>query len=208
MASSNILTINQLGKMTNEQLVDFAMKLQDNLISKQTELINGSREFREKLNVIETKFGDLKKENDTLQSKVMIAKKTSMTLFINNKKLNGRIIEMVRKMHRLEQYPRRKYIEIAEAPSSITNDLLEEHVNFREGRIGNGGNGRNIVACYRLGETGRVIVKLLNRKDAQNVLEENQKLRIINGTIKIRESSRSKPVSITHESDLQFGVIK
>ena len=75
MASSNILTINQLGKMTNEQLVDFAMKLQDNLISKQTELINGSREFREKLNVIETKFGDLKKENDTLQSKVMIAKK-------------------------------------------------------------------------------------------------------------------------------------
>ena len=208
MASSNILTINQLGKMTNEQLVDFAMKLQDNLISKQTELITCSKEFREKLNVIETKFDDLKKENDTLQSKVMIAKKTSTTLFVNNKKLNDRIIEMERNMHRLEQYPRRKYIEIAEAPSSITNDLLKEHVNFREGRIGNGGNGRNIVACYRLGETGRVIVKLLNRKDAQNVLEENQKLRSINGTIKIRESSRSKPVSITHESDLQFGVIK
>ena len=59
-----------------------------------------------------------------------------MTLFINNKKLNGRIIEMERNMHRLEQYSRQKYIEIAEAPSSITNDLLEEHVNFREGRIG------------------------------------------------------------------------
>ena len=27
---------------------------------------------------------------------------------------------------------------------------------------------------------------------------------ILNGTIKIRESSKSKPVSITHESDLQF----
>ena len=27
---------------------------------------------------------------------------------------------------------------------------------------------------------------------------------ISNGTIKIRESSQSKPVSITHESDLQF----
>ena len=27
---------------------------------------------------------------------------------------------------------------------------------------------------------------------------------ILNGTIKVRESSQSKPVSITHESDLQF----
>ena len=27
----------------------------------------------------------------------------------------------------------------------------------------------NLVACHRLGEMGRVIVKLLNRKDAQNV---------------------------------------
>ena len=31
--------------MTNEQIIDFAMKLQDNLISKQTELINDSKEF-------------------------------------------------------------------------------------------------------------------------------------------------------------------
>ena len=107
----------------------------------------------------------------------------------------------------------------------------------------------DIVACQRLGETGRVIVNLLNRKDAQNFLKEKHKLRsiylyddntdtnnkrknvinqslylyyrklygmvkdlnneglinsfwITNGTIKIRESSQSKPVTITHESDL------
>ena len=36
MAGSNILTRKQLEKMINEQLIDFAMKLQDNLISKQT----------------------------------------------------------------------------------------------------------------------------------------------------------------------------
>ena len=35
MAGSNILTRKQLEKMTNEQLIDFAMKLQDKLISKQ-----------------------------------------------------------------------------------------------------------------------------------------------------------------------------
>ena len=36
MAGSNILTKKQSEKMTNEQLIDFAMKLQDNLVSKQT----------------------------------------------------------------------------------------------------------------------------------------------------------------------------
>ena len=39
---------------------------------------------------------------------------------------------------------------------------------------------KDIVSCHRLGETSRIIVKLLNRKDAQNVLEENHKLRSIN----------------------------
>ena len=75
MAGSNILTRKQLEKMTNEQHIDFVMKLQDNLISKQAELINDNKEFWEKLNLIEAKFNDLKKENETLQSKVMIAEK-------------------------------------------------------------------------------------------------------------------------------------
>ena len=38
----------------------------------------------------------------------------------------------------------------------------------------------DIVACHRLGETGRVFVKLLNRKDTQNILKEKHKLRSIN----------------------------
>ena len=70
-AVSNILPRKQLEKMANEQLIYFAMKLQDNLISKQTELINDNKEFRKKLNVIEDKFDDLKKENETVQSKEM-----------------------------------------------------------------------------------------------------------------------------------------
>ena len=80
MAGTNILSRKQLEKITNEQLRKFAMKLQDNLISKQTELINDNKEFREKLNLIEAKFDDLKKENETLQNKVMVAEKTSTTL--------------------------------------------------------------------------------------------------------------------------------
>ena len=84
--------------MTNEQLIDFVMKLQDNLISKQTELINDNKEFLEKLNLIEAKFNDLKKENETLQSKFMIAEKTLTIFSINHKKLKNRVIEMERDM--------------------------------------------------------------------------------------------------------------
>ena len=75
MVGSNILTRKQLEKIKNEQLINFAIKLQDNLISKQRELINDNKEIREKLNLIEVKFDDLKKENETLQSKFMIAEK-------------------------------------------------------------------------------------------------------------------------------------
>ena len=73
MVGSNILTRKQLEKMTSAQLIGFAMKLQDNLITKQSELINNNKEFREKLNVIKAKFDNLKKENEILQSKVVIA---------------------------------------------------------------------------------------------------------------------------------------
>ena len=45
MVGNNILTRKQLEKMTNEQLIDFAMKLQGNLISKQTKLTNDNKEF-------------------------------------------------------------------------------------------------------------------------------------------------------------------
>ena len=57
----------------------FAMKMQDNLISKQTELTNDNKEFREKLNVIEAKLDDLRKENKTLQSKIWLRKNFEKT---------------------------------------------------------------------------------------------------------------------------------
>ena len=75
MAGSNILTRKQLEKMTNEQLIDFAVKLQGNLIAKQTELTNDNKEFREKLNLIEAKFDDLKKEMKLFRVKSWLQKK-------------------------------------------------------------------------------------------------------------------------------------
>ena len=47
--------------MNNNQIIEFIMKLQINIINKQTELINDNIEFREKLSITDSKFDELKK---------------------------------------------------------------------------------------------------------------------------------------------------
>ena len=54
MAGRNILTRRQLEKMTNNQLTEFTRKLQNNMINKQIELTKDNKEFREKLNIIDS----------------------------------------------------------------------------------------------------------------------------------------------------------
>ena len=179
MVGSNILTRRQLEKMNNDQLIEFAMKLQINMINKQIELINDNREFRKKPSTIDPKFDELKKENEVLKSKVSIAEKASLNLSTNYQNINDKLIEMERNMHRLEQYSRRECIEIAGIPSSITNNLLEEHVLLIFEKFDVVLEAMDIVACHRLGKTNRVIVKLLNRKDSQYILEKKYKLRNI-----------------------------
>ena len=68
--------------MTKDQLIEFALKLQNKMITKQTELMNGNKGFREKLGNIDSKFDKLKKKNETLKSKVSVAGTTSSTLSI------------------------------------------------------------------------------------------------------------------------------
>ena len=150
---------------------------------------------------MKAKFNDLKKENGTLQSKVMVAEKTSTTLSISHKKLNSIVIEMERNMHRLEQYSRHECIEIAGVPNSITNNLLEEHNILIFKKLGVVMEPMDIVACHRLGETGRVIVKLLNRKDAQNVLKEKHKSRSINPYDDNTDTNNKRKISLIKAFD-------
>ena len=82
-------------------------------------------------------------------------------------------------MHGLEQHSRRECIEIAGIPRSITNDLLEEHVFLVFEKLSVVLETIDIVTCHRLGKTNRVIVKLLNRKDSQYILEKKYKLKNI-----------------------------
>ena len=124
--------------MTNNQLIEFAIKLQNNMINKQTEPepVNDKNEFREKLSIIDSKFDELKKENEVLKSKVSVAEKTWLTRSTNYKNMNEKVIEMERNMYRLEQYSHPKCIEIAVIPSSITNGLLDEHILLIFGKLG------------------------------------------------------------------------
>ena len=73
MAGSNIFIRRQLEKMTNDQLIQFTMKPQNNMISKQTELINDNKKFREILSIFDSKFDELKKGNEVLKSKMSVA---------------------------------------------------------------------------------------------------------------------------------------
>ena len=148
MAGSINLTRKQIKKMSNYDLIEFAMKLQNNMINKQTELINDNKEFREKLSIIDSKFDEFKKENEVLKNKVSVAGKTLLTLSTNYKNINEQVIEMERNMHRMEQYSRPECIKVIGIPSSITNDLLEEHVLLIFEKLGVVLETMNIVACH------------------------------------------------------------
>ena len=84
----NNLTRKQIEKATKNQLIQFALKLQNNIITKQTELINDNNEFREKLKIIDSNFDDVKKENEILKSKVSVVAKTLLNLSTNYKTMN------------------------------------------------------------------------------------------------------------------------
>ena len=77
MADSNILTRKQLEKMPNNQLIDFAVKVQGNLILKQNALLNENKEINAKLHNMDKKIDELNRENNLLQSRLSVARNTS-----------------------------------------------------------------------------------------------------------------------------------
>ena len=65
MAGSNILTRKQLRKMSKNRLTDFAMKVQEKLISTVNALSNENKEINSQLHNIHIKTNQLKKENNS-----------------------------------------------------------------------------------------------------------------------------------------------
>ena len=80
MAGSKVLTRKQLEKMSNNQLTDFAMKLQENVISKQNPLSNEEKEINAKLHNKDRKIDQLNKENNLLRNRLSAAENRSTLL--------------------------------------------------------------------------------------------------------------------------------
>ena len=102
MAGSNILIRKQLEIMSNNQLIDFAMKVQENLILKQMKTKNENKEINAKLQNIDKKIGKLNKENRLLRSRVSVAENTSTFLSRNHHKNSEKIINLERDLHKME----------------------------------------------------------------------------------------------------------
>ena len=83
----------------------------------------------EKLTDIQNKFDILVSDNEMLQSKIMVAKKTTITLQENLNSNNSKITELERSVHKLEQYSRRECVEIAGIPWDIPHVILENVIN-------------------------------------------------------------------------------
>lgn len=79
----------------------------------------------------------------------------------------------------MEQYSWQECIKVARIPISLKNDLLEEHALLIISKIDVNFDELDIVACRSLGSTDKNIVKLLNRKDAVKLLENNNKLKYV-----------------------------
>ena len=72
MANLNIPTRKQLEKMSATQLMNCTMKVQENMTSSQNELFNENKKINKKLTDIQSKFDQLARGNEILQSKIIV----------------------------------------------------------------------------------------------------------------------------------------
>ena len=100
----NILTRKEFKKMSNNQLVDFAMKSQENFISKQNALCNENKEINAKLHNIDMKIDQLNKENNLLRNRLSVVENASTFLAKSNHKNSEKIRNLEKDLHKMEQY--------------------------------------------------------------------------------------------------------
>ena len=62
--------------MSATQLINFTMKIHENMISSQNELFNENKKNNKKLTDIQSKFDKLASDNEILQSTIIVAEKT------------------------------------------------------------------------------------------------------------------------------------
>ena len=133
------------------------------MIYSQNELFNENKKINEKLTHIQSIFDKLASDNDILQSKIIVAEKTSKTLQENLSSNNSRITDLERSLHKLEQYSRRECVKIAGIPRDIPHVILEDFVIKLLNKIGVNLTKNDLVASHRFANSNRTTIKVLNR---------------------------------------------
>ena len=155
---SQILTREQLQKMSNENLIASFLALQDNVMLQQNDLSQQNRDILKKLLEITSRIDSLAKKNEELTSHVSVAQNASKILQEAFKTTSSKLVELERQHHKLEQYTRRKYLDFSVIPNSVAPKDLENFILRLLQEIGINLVKLHIVACHRLGKTDRTIV--------------------------------------------------
>ena len=115
-------------------------------------------------------------ENIKLKSSLEVSKTVS-------NRLSGQVNALEIQLNKSDQYSRRECLEIVGIPESIRDCDLEDKSLEVFKSIGVSLTPEKVHACHSIGRNGRVIIKLVNRKDVQAILVNKKKL---------KESDKSK----------------
>ena len=174
---SQILTRRQLEKTSNENLIASFLALQDKIFRQQNDYLQQNRDISKKLLERTSKIDSLAKKNEELTCHVSVAQNASKILQEAFKATSGKLVELERQHHKLEQYKRRGYLDFSDIPNSVASEGLENFILRLWQEIGFNLEKSHIIACHRLGKEDRAIVKFLNKKDAENVYSNKRKLK-------------------------------
>lgn len=100
-------------KMSNNQLIEFAMKLQKTLLQNQNALATESNQITARLNEIDKNLDSFKTENKQVYIKVSVPENTSKISTENLQDANKKLEEVEMKIYRMQEYFRRGYIGIS-----------------------------------------------------------------------------------------------
>ena len=145
---------------------DFKDIKKDELIDMYIKLHNDHEaqvNFNDKLDAIFNKI-------DKVTSELAVTKNVNDLLLKRIKDLEVRISES-------EQYSRRECLEITGIPESADDGHLETKVLELFEDLSVNIDERNVEACHKVGQNGRVIIKLSKRKDVHAILANKKKLK-------------------------------
>ena len=124
--TSQILTREQLQKMSNENLIASFLALQEML--QQNDLSQQNRDILKKLLEITSKIDSLAKKNEELTSHVSVAQNASKILQETFKTTSSKLVELERQHHKLEQYTRSECLDFSGIPNSVAPKDLENFI--------------------------------------------------------------------------------